>query len=118
MRWPLLFSILAFTACTHLKGVVLEEPSMRPARTAVFSVGNPNGIAVYDTHRVDENGAFDFYLSPTDENNLYLYDGSASPDLTLRRIAPFEMSENMLLHLRRATPGTPSLPAGAAISPY
>ena len=91
---------------------------MRPARTAVLCVGNPTGIAVFDTHHVDDDGQFDFYLGPTDDNNLYLYDGSASPELTLQRVAAFEMSDHMTLHLRRATPGTPSLPPGAAVSPY
>ncbi len=117
MRWPLLLSVLALTGCMHLKGVVLEEPSMRPARSAVFTVGRPGGIAVFDTHHVDANGEFDFYIGPADDNNVYLYDGSASPDLTLRRVAPYEMSDHMTLYLRRASPGTPALPAGASVMP-
>jgi hypothetical protein len=117
MRWPLLLSVLLTTGCMHLKGVVLEDPTMRPVRTAVVCVGNPTGIAVFDTHHVDDTGEFDFYIGPTDDNNLYLYDGSANPALTLRRIAPFELGENMKLYLRRAAPGTPALPPGASIGP-
>jgi hypothetical protein len=117
MRWPILLCVLFLTGCMHLKGIVLDESSMRPARTAVFSVGNPTGIAVFETHRVDDNGEFDFYLGPTDDNNLYLYDGSALPALTLRRIGKFEMGENMKLYLRRASHGTPALPDGANFTP-
>lgn len=117
MRYALLLLALAFGACTHLKGVVLEDPSGRPARTAVFSVGNPNGIAVYDRHSVNRNGEFDFYIGPTDENMIYLYDGSAPPEMSMRRLAPYELGEKMQLHLRPATPGTPSLPAGSLMAP-
>ena len=116
MRWPILICLLIITGCTHLKGVVLEDPSMRPARAAVFCVGNPTGIAVFDTHHVDDNGQFDFYVGPTDEHNIYLYDSSAPAELSLRRIAPFEMNDHMTLHLRRAAPGTLTLPPGANIS--
>jgi hypothetical protein len=118
MRYALLLLALVLGACTHLKGVVLEEPSGRPARTAVFSVGNPIGIAVYGQHSVDRNGEFDFYVGPTDDNIIYLFDGSAPPEMTMRRLAPYELGEKMQLHLRPATPGTPSLPAGALISPF
>jgi hypothetical protein len=117
MRWPLFIILLALTGCMHLKGVVLDDPSLRPARSAVFCVGNPNGIAVFDTHRVDANGQFDFFIGPTDDNNLYLYDGSANPDLSLRRVAPFEMNDHMTLYLRRAAPGTPGLPAAGGFVP-
>jgi len=117
MRLLLLLCAAALAGCTHIKGIVLEDPTERPARTAVLSIGRPNGIAVFDSHRVSPNGTFDFYIGPTDENNLFLYDGSASPDLTMRRVTPFEQSDKMTLHLRPATPGTPALPAGSLINP-
>jgi hypothetical protein len=117
MRWIMLWGVMALVGCTHLKGVVLEDPSQRPARSAIISIGRPGGIAVFDSHHVDQNGAFDFYIGPTDANNVYLYDGSASPELTARRIEPFEQSEKMKLHLRPPSPGTPFLPAGADLNP-
>ena len=117
MRLILLLCAAVLAGCAHLKGVVLEDPSQRPARTAVFSVGRPGGIAVFDSHRVDQNGAFDFYIGPTDDNNLYLYDGATAPELTMRRVEPFEQGEKMVLHLRAASPGTPYLPAGSIINP-
>jgi hypothetical protein len=115
MRWSILLAILVFTGCTHLKGIVLEEPTMRPARTAVLCVGNPTGIAVFDSHRVSDKGEFDFFIGPTDEHNVYIYDGSAPAELSLRRVAPFEMSDHMTLHIRRAAPGTLTLPPGAVM---
>src|SRR5436190_1394011 len=68
---PLLLALLAFalTACMHLKGVVVEDLpggiGSRPMKTAVLSIGRPNGIAVYGTQHVDEKGHFDFYIGPT-----------------------------------------------------
>ncbi len=113
MRWTLLLCVLGLAGCTHLKGIVLVESTQRPARTAVLSIGRPTGIAVFATHHVDANGAFDFYIGPTDENHVYIYDDSGSPELTMRRIDPLEMSVNMTLHLRPPAPGTPALPAGS-----
>jgi hypothetical protein len=112
-----ILSATLLAGCTHVKGVVLEEPSLRPSTTAVISVGRPTGIAVFDSHRVDAFGRFDFYLGPTDENNLYVYDGRSSPELTMRRIETYEISENMKLHLRPAGPSNPMLPADTNINP-
>ena len=117
MRLILLLCAVVLAGCAHLKGVVLEDPTQRPSSTAVLSVGRPTGIAVFDTHRVDQNGRFDFYIGPTDDNNVYLYDGATSPELTMRRVEPFEQGEKMVLHLRPASPGTPYLPAGSIINP-
>jgi hypothetical protein len=117
MRYAFLLLALAFTGCMHLKGVVLEDPSGRPSRTAAFSIGSPMGIAVYDKHSVNKNGEFDFFVLPTDSNIVFLYDGSAPPEMTLRRLAPHEFSEKMELHLRPASAGTPALPAGSLIGP-
>jgi len=117
MRLTLFLSVVVLAGCTHLKGIVLEDPTQRPSHTAVLSIGRPTGIAVFDTHRVDQNGAFDFYIGPTDESNIYLYDGASSPELTMRRVEPFEQSQKMVLHLRPASPGNPYLPAGSIINP-
>jgi hypothetical protein len=117
MRYALLLLTLMFAACAHLKGVVIEDPFERPSRTAVLSIGNPMGIAVYGTHAVDDKGQFDFYIGPTDSNMIYLYDGSAPPEMTMRRLAPYELGEKMRLHLRPPSPGTPALPAGTLLGP-
>ena len=103
-RWILLSpALLLFAACTHLQGVVEQAPG-RPSSTAIFSVGRPDGIAVFDQHRVNVRGHFDFYVLPIDESNLYLYDGAADPRLTLRRIDASEMSTHMHLDLPAANP--------------
>jgi hypothetical protein len=102
--------ILAFCAiaaavggCSHIAGVVLDE-RQRPLETAVFSIGRPDGIATYGTHRVDSRGRFDFQLSGIDETNLYVYDGAAEPQATLRHIDRNEMSTHMRVVMRRANP--------------
>ncbi|HEY4328731.1 MAG TPA: hypothetical protein VGN88_03275 [Phycisphaerae bacterium] len=109
------FSFLA--GCTHLKGVVLEDPTQRPMKTAVISVGRPTGIAVLATHPVNDRGTFDFYLLPGDETNLYLYDGAADPEMTMRHLDQAEIGDKMTLHLRRALKSTPSMPIDVNINP-
>ena len=106
--------------CMHLKGVVYEElPGIgtRPMRSAAFSIGRPTGIAVYGTHHVDGDGTFDFYIGPTDYNEIFLYDGSADPELTMHRLTPTELNDHMVMRLRRASRGTPALPADVNINP-
>lgn len=107
--------LCGMAGCAHLKGVVIEDPSGRPMRTAVFTVGRPNGIAILDRHTVDGRGAFDFSLFPTDENDLYLYDGAGDPELTMRRVDASEMSDHMRLFLRaapRQNPGDGDMGSG------
>lgn len=116
MRWLLLLPLVAFVGCTHLKGVVLEDPSQRPCRTAVLSIGRPTGIAVFEQHHVNEHGAFDFYLLPTDNSNVYLYDSASPTEMTMRHVDSSEMNANMKLHIRPANP-TPSLPVDTNINP-
>jgi len=114
---PLLLCLVlaALTGCAHLKGVVTEPSSDRPMRSAVFTIGRPNGIAVYERHTVKADGSFDFYVLPTDEEELFLFDGLADPDLTMRRVSPSEFSEKMRLYLRPAPrnvgPGALDVPA-------
>ena len=117
MRWILLLSALALAGCTHLKGVVVEDPSGRPAKNAVLSIGRPGGISVYDQHHVDAHGAFDFYVGPTDENNIYLFDSAGNTELTLRHVDSYEISQNMKLHIRPAAPYNPALPVDTNINP-
>ena len=89
--------LMALTGgCMHLRGVVEEAPG-RPSTTAILSVGRPEGVAVYSTHRVDAKGQFDFSMSMIDENNLYIYDGRGDPSSTLRRVDRSEMGLNMKL---------------------
>jgi len=116
-RLLLLLPILLLAACTHVKGVVLQDPSQRPMTTAIISIGRPNGIAVYDQHKVDDHGRFDFYVGPTDEENLYIFDGASRPEMTMRRIQSYEISEKMELHLRSAIPANPALPIDTNINP-
>jgi hypothetical protein len=92
--------------CNHIQGVVLDE-RQRPLETAVFSVGRPDAIATYGTHKVDARGRFNFQLSAIDETNLYLYDGAGDPQATLRHIERNEMSDHMRILMRRANPRQP-----------
>jgi len=102
--------VVALGGCTHIKGVVIEDPSGRPMRTAVLSVGKPGGIAAIETHPVDEKGRFDISLLPSDLSNVYLYDGATDPQLTLRHVDEQQFSDHMQLHMRRAHPGNLMVP--------
>jgi hypothetical protein len=118
---PLLVLCGTMIGCTHLKGIVYEDrPGTgggRPMRSAMLSIGRPDGIAVYGTHSVDTEGRFDFYIGPTDLDNIFIYDGAADPTLTMHRLEPTQLSDHMVLRLRRASSGTPALPGEFNINP-
>ncbi len=98
--FPLLaFAFLTASGCTHLKGVVLEDRTNMPVASAVFTVGLPGGVGVFDRYPVDSDGQFDFYISPTDESHVYLWDGKGDPVLDVRRIDSREMSDHMKIYL-------------------
>jgi hypothetical protein len=121
-KFAAIFLSLAAAGCMHLKGVVMEDlpgkGGSRPMKTAALSIGRPNSLAVYGTYRVDDQGRFDFYIGPTDYTNVFLYDGAADPELTMRRLYESEMSDHMVLHLRHAAAGNPALPADVNINPF
>ena len=93
-------ALLFVGGCMRVKGVVEEAPG-RPSQHAIFSVGRPDGIAIYATHHVNAKGEFDFKMSMTDENDLYVYDGRGDPVTTLRRINQGEISTHMKLLVPR-----------------
>ena len=95
-----LVGVLMVAGCAHVKGVAVDEISGKPLRTAAFTVGRPDGIAVYERHGVDANGVFDFYLSPTDANFLYVYDSAGAPAMTMERVDSQQISESMKLRVR------------------
>jgi hypothetical protein len=94
----LVLSSGALTSCTHVAGVVLGDRTERPVANAEFTVGPPN-MMVLDRHRVDSNGHFDFFISPIDETNLYVWNGQGDPSLGPRHIDPTEISSHMTIHL-------------------
>lgn len=98
MKAFLTLVLLSFTvACTHVAGVVTRGNGS-PARAALFSIGRPTAIVQYGTFPVDANGHFDFSISPTDEDNLYVYD-KTNPDATMRLLRRDELSDHMQLRL-------------------
>jgi hypothetical protein len=86
------------SGCIHVAGTVTQMDG-RPLSTAVFSIGRPEDIANYGTHSADANGHFDFYIGPVDETNLFLYDGSADPKLSIRQVDPDQISGHMKLRM-------------------
>ncbi len=95
---------VAVGGCSRIAGVVVDEHN-RPVPTAIFSVGRPDAIATYGTHRVDARGRFSFQLSAVDETNLYVYDGAADPGLTLEHVDRSQLGPQMRVPLHRARPG-------------
>jgi hypothetical protein len=91
--------------CTHLKGVVLDDATGRPVPAAYFTVGRPTGVGVSATYRVDQFGRFDFSISPTDEDFLFLWDGNGDPETDVRRVYKTEMGTDMKIRMRQAMPG-------------
>lgn len=111
----LFLTAAGLAGCMHVKGVVLEDPSNKPLKTAILSVGRPDGIAVFAKYHVDQNGRFDFYIGPGDEADVYVYDGANDPDLSMRQIEPRELNEKMTLHIRVGKTGEPMIPGGLDI---
>lgn len=91
-------------ACSHIKGVVVDERN-RPVASAILSIGRPGSIGVFEPHKVDARGRFDFQVSPLDSTNVFLYDGAGDPQATLRQIDQNDLSDHMQLLLHRAAPG-------------
>ena len=91
----------SLSGCTHLKGVVVESPSGRPLITAKLDIGRPGSLANYGSHPVDGNGRFDFYISPTDTSMIFVYDGAAAPERTMRRLDQSELNDHMRLEIER-----------------
>ena len=92
---------LALTACTHVKGVILEDRTNRPVTDAALTIGRPDGIGVYQRIHVDKNARFDFYISPTDEDFLFVWDGKGDPLISVRKIDRGEISDHMTIKLPR-----------------
>jgi len=96
---PVLTTLLLFSGCTHLKGVVVHDPSGQPASSAVLTIGRPDGIAVFDSHSVNERGEFDFLISSMDATNVFFYDSATDPVLTTQHVDRNMLGEKMKLHL-------------------
>ena len=94
--------LLTLSACTHVRGVVVDERTNEGLSTAILSIGRPDGIAIYWQYPVDSKGHFDFYISPVDESNLWLYDSNGDPRVTMIRIDRTQINEHMKLSLRPA----------------
>jgi len=90
---------LTLSACTHLSGVVLDERNKRPVPSAVFSIGRPTGLGSFQTFNVDKDGKFDFYISPTDDPYVYVYDGKGDPNQTIQHIDRTQLRENMTVYM-------------------
>ena len=100
-RLMLILVPAALAGCMRVKGVVLEASGNRPVKTAVLTVGRPDGLAVYSLHKVDANGAFDFRISTVDIHNVYVYDGAAPPELTVQHLTESQLGENMQVRLAK-----------------
>lgn len=91
--------------CTHLKGVVVDDTTGRPVPGAYFTVGRPTGVGVSATYNCDPFGRFDFSIVSTDEDFLFVWDGTGDPEVGVRRVSKTEMSTDMKIRLRPAMPG-------------
>ena len=49
-------------------------------------------------------GRFDFYISPTDENYLFVWDGKGDPLVDVRRVQPTEISDSYDIGLAMGRP--------------
>jgi hypothetical protein len=91
--------LLALAACTHVKGQVLEDRTLRPVTDAELTVGHPDGLGAFQRVRVDAKGKFDFYISPTDQDFLYVWDGKGDVLTAARRIERGDISDHMTIYM-------------------
>jgi len=104
---------LALSACIHAKGTVMD-PQNHPLTTAKFSIGRPDGVGSFANYNVTDRGDFDFYVFPTDLNAVYVYDSTANPAITMRRIDRSDINDKMKIHMR---PASPDMMPGMNINP-
>jgi hypothetical protein len=104
----LILTAALLAGCVRLKGVVQEEGSGRPVRTAVLTVGRPDGIGVLESHPVNQQGEFDFKISTADVHKVYVYDSAGSPEAALH-LTESQLSDHMKLKLPRARRGEPEM---------
>ncbi len=95
-----ILSALALSACTHVSGVVLDPRSKKPVPTAVFSIGRPDGLGVFDKFKCDKDGKFDFSISPTDEPYIYVWDSAGDPGMTMQHIDRDQLRTNMTVYMQ------------------
>ncbi len=103
--------VLSLGACTHVKGIAVEDASDRPLKTAQFSVGRPDGVGTFGTFSVNGKGEFDFYISSLDVGELYVYDGNGAPQLTMRHLDRGEINEKMRIPVHPAPSNVPDMEA-------
>ena len=106
--FALLPALLA-TGCAHLKGVVVDEGGARPVPTAVLTVGRPDGIGVFESHKVDQYGKFDFKISTLDVHDVYVYDSATGPAASIH-LAESEFGEKMKIRLPRVPKAETPMP--------
>ncbi len=90
--------VVVMGGCIHVAGVVVKMDG-KPLPTAVLSIGRPTDIANYGIHKVDAAGRFDFYIGPTDETNLFVYDGAGQPAASIRQVPSDEVGGNMRIKM-------------------
>ena len=95
--------LLALGGCTHVAGTVYDAQTRRPLAGAVFTIGHPAGIGVFDRKTSDGQGHFDLQISPTDESQIYVYDGKGDPH-GAQRLDHTELSDHMKVYLLRQSP--------------
>jgi hypothetical protein len=105
MRLPRILTIgllgvasLGIAGCTtDVAGVVLDAREL-PVRDAFFTVGLPTGVGTFGKYPVDQDGKFNFHIAPTDESQLYLWNGKGDPQVSIVHIDHAEISDHMRLH--------------------
>ena len=96
---PLLF-VASLTGCMQIKGVVVNEVTGRPIPSAVVSIGRPDGPVIYNQHRVNGDGEFDFKIALLDTTNIWVFDSAAAPSLTMLRVPEEQLGTKMKVRLR------------------
>ena len=97
---PLLAALplLLAAGCTRLAGTAYDAATHRPLSDAVFTIGHPGGVGVFDRKSTDVNGHFDFSISPTDESHVYGYNAKNDP-ASAQRIDRAEFSDHMKVYV-------------------
>jgi hypothetical protein len=98
---------LLTAGCTHLAGQVLWAQGDTPVPTAEFTVGPPGSPLSTNHHHVNADGRFNFWISPLDTSDLWVWSGLGDPTLNAMHIDARTVGDHMRVILPAPMPTAP-----------
>ncbi len=92
-----LWSVLP--SCTHVAGIATWAGTTQPAMGAELSVGVPGSTFTHNYYPVNAKGHFNFWISPLDTDNVWIWSGQGDPSLDSIQLDPSQITDHMAIEL-------------------